>query len=71
MSNRSCEDCKWDKKGMICLQGHVRGIKCKIADGYVPLEDCHAWEEKVKCWCEKIREIKKCPQCGKWLKEED
>ncbi len=53
MSNRSCEDCKFEKDGMICKQGHVRRIKYENLNvvGHIPLEDCHAWGEKSKCWC--------------------
>ena len=46
-----CIMCKWDKfnsqgQRMIqCGQGHARTFQ-KI------IEDCHAWEEKEKCWCE-------------------
>jgi len=50
MSQRSCEDCRWDVKSeshglrMIqCGQGHARTFQ-KI------ITDCHAWEEKPKCW---------------------
>ncbi len=79
MSNRSCEDCRSEKGGMICLQGHVRRIRYENlnAMGHFPLEDCHAWEEKKVCWCEG-KDIKIyngfdymkpifCPECGKKL----
>jgi len=58
MSNRSCEDCKFEKDGMICLQGHVRKTKYENlnAVGHIDLEDCHAWGEKLKCWCEYSKE---------------
>ena len=51
MSNRSCEDCKWNRlnpqgqKMIQCGQGHARTFQTTI-------EDCHAWKEKEKCWCE-------------------
>jgi len=54
MSNRSCEDCKWDRlnlqeERMIqCGQGHVRTFKKVV-------EDCHAWEKKEKCWCVEVK----------------
>ena len=77
MSQRSCEDCRWDVKSeshglrMIqCGQGHARTFQ-KI------ITDCHAWEGGPKCWCEipdHVRNnahdgyfIKYCPECGKKL----
>jgi hypothetical protein len=50
MNNLSCEDCKWDRnpqnqRMIVCGQGHSRL-------GGVPTKYCHAWERKVKCWCE-------------------
>ena len=47
---RNCINCKFDrlnseKERMIqCFQGHVRIFKKVV-------ENCHAWEEKKKCWC--------------------
>jgi len=76
MSNRSCEDCKWDKLNpqglrlIQCGQGHAR-TRQEI------IEDCHAWEgNKEKCWCEidnmdvwKYRKWNYCPKCGKKLED--
>jgi hypothetical protein len=51
MSNRSCEDCRWNRlnpqgQRMIqCGQGHVRTFPTTI-------EDCHAWEREKLCWCQ-------------------
>ena len=46
-----CLDCKYDildvegQRMEQCRQGHSRTFKRMI-------ENCHAWEEKPKCWCE-------------------
>jgi len=54
MSNRSCEDCKWDthnskRERMIqCGQGHARTFQKTI-------EECHAWKEREECWCIKVK----------------
>ncbi len=52
---KDCESCKWDVKSesqnlrMIqCGQGHARTFQKTI-------EECHAWKEKEKCWCEKVK----------------
>ena len=53
---KNCGSCNHDKKGMVCLQGHVRRTKYEglNAIGHIDLENCHAWEEKpFKCWCER------------------
>ena len=48
---KNCQNCQWDKlnpqgqKMIQCGQGHIRTFQ-KI------IENCHAWEEKKKCWCE-------------------
>lgn len=51
-----CIECKWEKGGMVCLQGHVRRIKYEnlVAVGHIDLKNCHAWQEKPKssCWCD-------------------
>ncbi len=50
---KDCTDCKFEKGGMICKQGHVRRLKYENLQtvGHFPLEECHAWEEKKKeCW---------------------
>ncbi len=59
----SCENCNWEKKGGICLQGHVRRIKYEDlrAIGHVDIENCHAWVENPKGKC--------CDVCGGTLTE--
>ena len=62
---KDCTTCVWNVHSMFCLQGHVRQVKYKEmkADGYVPIQDCHAWKEKEK-------ESKPC-ECGEEFKGVD
>ncbi len=81
---KSCDTCKWDRgrkdidENPVCLQGHYRWND-------EPIQDCHAWQEKVKekCWCDEVTVLvglgsvvmghlapmNFCPQCGKKLEE--
>lgn len=50
---KNCTNCKWDR---LNPQGHERMIQCgqghdRLIDKVI--ENCHAWEEKKECWCEK------------------
>jgi len=74
----NCTTCEWERKGMICLQGHVRRIKYEglKAIGHIPIESCHAWKaqkgcERCYCWIGPrqagIYKWFYCPHCGRVL----
>ena len=50
-----CTTCRFESDLIICLQGHSRLINYDLKNmcqGYIPIQYCHAWQEKEREKCE-------------------
>ena len=54
---RDCTTCKFDTVELVCKQGHFRGGTENRDTLQIirVIQNCHAWEERSKCWCERDR----------------
>ncbi len=53
-----CTTCIFDVLLARCIQGHLRDFHLEYQkDGHdhrIPLQNCHAWQEKEKCGCLRV-----------------